>query len=140
MVRRIFRSEGARLPVTLDSITPKAGYLEALFSGTEEGPPHHYSEHLAQVLQACAEHQCQRVLLDHSRVKYSINVVLEHAMGVAIAEMVPINIKMVLVAPRSVPPHAPHLETVSINRGMPIRVFWDRSAAESWLLEQPIDE
>jgi len=125
------------MPVTLESIVPRDGYLEVLFGGVYDGPPFRFPEFLERIFGACEQHRCRRVLLDHSRVGYQTDILAEHNVGEAVAQAIPLGVRLAFVAPASTAPHPSHFETVAVNRGARVRVFWDWQEALNWLLEPP---
>lgn len=122
------------MPVSLDSITPKDGYLEVQFSGSRDGRITQYAPHLQPILQACEKYQCFRVLLDYTQMQYTVDTLVEHNAGEKLAQLLPPGIRMAYVAAECTEPHSSHFETVAVNRGASLRVFWDRQAALDWLL------
>lgn len=129
------------MPVSLESILSQEAFLEARFVGAFDGLPFRYPEYLAQIFQACAEHQCRRVLLDHSRLEYYTDILVEHSAGESVARLAPRGVRLASVAPSSTLPHPCHFETVAVNRGVRMRVFWDREEALQWLLaDEPAED
>lgn len=122
------------MPVSLESILPREEFLEARFTGTFDELTFRYPEYLEQIFQACAAHGCRRVLLDHSRLDYHTDILVEHSAGESVARLTPRDIRLASIAPSSTLPHPCHFETVAVNRGVRMHVFWDREEALAWLL------
>jgi hypothetical protein len=129
----------ASMPVTLESIVLREGYLEVQFGGAYNGPSYRSREYLERIFHACEQHQCSRVLLDHTRVIYQTDILAEHSVGEALAQMAPPGVRLAFVSPISTLPHPSHFETVAVNRGARVRVFWDRQQALAWLLKASVE-
>jgi len=125
------------MPVSLESIVPREGFLEVIFSGAYDGPPYRYPEYFKRIFEACEHHRCQRVLLDSTLVDYHTDILTEHNVAEALSRVVPPGVRLAFIGPRTVAPHTSHFETVAVNRGVRARVFWDRQEALDWLLEKP---
>jgi hypothetical protein len=123
------------MPVSLDSISPRDGFLDVLFSGSYDGQIVHFPEYLQRILEASRDYDQTRILMDFSSVRYVPDILTEHMVGERLSQLLPPTIRCAYVAPRTVAPQPSHFETVAVNRGARLRVFWNRQEALQWLLD-----
>lgn len=122
------------MPVSLDSIALRDGYVEVVLGGEYEGRLVHFQEYLKRILDAADQHGCTRVLLDNSRVRYFPDILAEHLVAERMAQLVPPTFRFAFIAPGNIPAQNSHFETVAVNRGARVRVFRSRDEALGWLL------
>ena len=125
------------MPIELKRITPREGYLDIRFEGDFVGTSDaisRYSEQKDQVLAACQENNCYRILWDNEDIRYEANAVIEHFLGVSIADIREPRLKWAVLVPSTSESPGGLLERAATNRGVRLRVFRDRDEAVGWLL------
>ena len=125
------------MSIQLKEATVREGYLDARIEGSYEGIKQlipQYAEYQAKILAACKKHGCHRILLDCHGVDYKPNAILEHFLGVSLADLHEPRLRLAVLASKTTEPRDTLLELVANNRGVHLRVFWDRDEAVSWLL------
>lgn len=85
------------------------------------------------VIQACAEHQVNRLLCDERGLEYELSVTDTYRLVEFLAQHAPCVGKAALVCAPKHLPDAFFWETACINRGLFVRAFTSLSEAELWL-------
>jgi len=125
------------MSIELKRITLREEYLDIEFEGEYEGisdARSRYSEQQAQVLAACQENECYKILWDNEDIRYENNAVIEHFLGVSIANLREPRFKWAVLVSRTSESQGAILERVATSRGVALSVFRDRDEAVNWLL------
>jgi hypothetical protein len=114
------------------TITPKAGYLHAVVTGTNS--QENVARYLQSVLQECLARNCPRVLIEERLEGPRLGTLGVFEVASAGSEHVAGRLKAVAY----VDVHAQgqlmeFAENVAVNRGLPTRVFASVAEAETWL-------
>lgn len=117
---------------------PRAGYLYISVRGENTGA--NVRRILSDVLAACAQHACPRVLLEEHLSGPSLGMVEAFEIvseGSASARSVVQQIAYVDTNPEHDSSLLDFVETVAVNRGVHVRVFATVPEAETWLDSLP---
>ncbi len=85
------------------------------------------------VIQACAEHQVNRLICDEHELEYELSVTDTYRLVEFLASQAPTVGKAALVCAPKHLPDAFFWETACINRGLYVRAFTSMEEAELWL-------
>lgn len=116
------------------AVEPRPGYLH--ISVTGKNTVANVRRILRDVLRACADHGCKRVLIEEHLTGPSLGTVEvfeivaegSHAAGSAFEQMAYVDTN-----PEHDASQLEFIETVAVNRGVKVRVFATVAEAEAWL-------
>ncbi len=89
----------------------------------------------AEVIEAAVAHGCTRIFCDERACTYALPTMDLFQMAQFITESAPHVWRAAIVVADHQMDDAKFFETVSVNRGLTLRVFTDTEAAKDWLCE-----
>jgi len=120
------------------AVDPRRGYLHLSVNGDNTAA--NVRRILRDVLAACAEHSCPRVLLEEHLIGPSLGTVEAFEIvseGSRTTRPIVQQIAYVDTNPEHDSSLLEFVETVAVNRGVRIRVFATVAEAEAWLASLP---
>lgn len=124
---------------TIRQIIPGKNFIEVQFEGpVRKGFPD-LPNNLAQVLAACQEHHCDKVLADYTQTDYVLDsdVLSEHLLAKNLAQKPLTTLRWAMIVPQNAQSDNFHFVNAARNRGVQVKAFLDRGEAIAWLLDPP---
>ena len=119
--------------MALDFTTKVTGkLLEVTSTGYDETVDESVSYGEA-ILKVCAEHQCNKILVDETRLTNVLDTVGQYEMVTRLVSMVPYPIEVAMVVNPANYKETSFGTMVAENRGIKIRTFTSESEAREWL-------
>ena len=75
----------------------------------------------------------KKVLVDETKLKYSLSTIQSYESGSFVAETAPSTVKIALVCRQDGWKEAKFWETVAVNRGARVKIFTGLEDAEKWI-------
>jgi hypothetical protein len=117
------------------SVEPKPGYLHITVTG--DNTPQTIAGYLRDVLAACQQSGCRRVLVDENLTGPSLTVTEAFGLASQGAANIDESVRAIAYVDRN-PQHdgtvMKFVENVAVNRGVPMRIFPSIEEARAWLV------
>lgn len=84
---------------------------------------------------ALTAHQCNRILIDETRVEKKLSVIDQHQFTTEYGSELPPDVRIAVVVRREQISEARFVENVAFNRGIHLRIFPNQKNAINWLSE-----
>ncbi len=110
------------------------GILSIVTEGFDEGfeDARSYSK---SVMNKAKEYNCLKVICDERNLEYRLSMVETFKLAEFLAESVPFDARIAIIADVKFKDVIEFWETVSVNRGVSVKAFHDLDSAKKWIDE-----